>query len=172
MWTSPKMKKIISFIAAVIFLAACEKDVPKPADRNYLTIGHETIVLRPTADILSNAATASISFYGIDQYDLRTNTGKQTTMLLNIDTLAAGTYTYRSLFADDYVKGKYFTGCNIVANVNYSLSVDTVWGGAVYTTPQSGTIVITDSPDGKVFKFDLKYDAVNVTGQFTGLLSD
>lgn len=167
------MKKIILYISAILLLfTACEKDVAKPADRNYITIGKETIVLRPTADNVSNAVTAGVVFYGIDQYDIRNNTGKLTTMLLTVDTLAAGTYTYKSSLADDYVKGKYFTNCTIVANATYSAGADTLTGGAIYSILSSGTVIITDTPDGPAFRFDLKYDNGTVTGQFTGTLVD
>lgn len=163
------MKKFLlsAAVVATIF-TACKKD-DKATTNNFIKIGSETITLAAATDNMGSTFSKGIVFYSIDPYDILTYTGKITTAALSIDTLAEGTYTFKSSFADDYAVSKNFSGFSILANFSYS-SNGSQTGGTSYAFPDTGTVVIKKSGSNYSFTYDVKYDSVAVTGQYTGAL--
>lgn len=163
------MKKFLlsAAVVATIF-TACKKDDDKVAANNYLKIGNETITLAAAIDGMGATFSKGVIFYSIDPYDILTYSGKFTMATLSIDTLGEGTYTYKSTFADDYQVSKNFSGFSIQANITATGGSPT--GGTTYAFPDTGTVIIKKSGSNYNFTYDLKYDTVAVTGQFTGAL--
>jgi hypothetical protein len=163
------MKKFLLSAAVVATLfTACKKD-DKATTNNYIKIGSETIKLAAATDGMNNSVKGVV-FYSIDPYDILTYSGKITTAALSIDTLAEGTYTFRSSFSDDYQVSKNFSGFVILANFSYSSTTGNQTGGTSYAYPDTGTVIIKRSGTNYNFTYDLKYDTVVVTGQYTGAL--
>lgn len=164
------MKKLLFFVAAVtILFTACKKE--KVAPYNYIKIGNETITLVDGTYWQGDLFWLSgVYLSSVNLNDYPTYNGKLTTLSFSIDSLKEGTYTYRSANDPDFSKSRNFGGFNIVAHVDYSSTNNYEVGGVSYTDPDTGTLEVKLTPDGYTFKFDLTYDTVTVTGQYSQFL--